>query len=133
LTNLSGGLVLDRFRTPRRRGALDGPHAVAEDVNPLCGDRLRLEVRLGPEGRLIEAVRYQGDACAIALAAADVLAEAVEGGSPAAARELSRERLVLALEATIRPSRLACVKLPLDILKKALAGLGETPDAGSRG
>ena len=108
---LYGGVVLDRFRHPRHFGELPGADAVHEDVNPLCGDRLRVELRLGPE-REIEAVRFQGDACAIATASADLLAEMVEGRSVTEALRVERDALVTALGAPIRASRLPCVSLP---------------------
>ena len=73
---LYGGVILDRFRHPRYFGELPGADAVHEDVNPLCGDRIRVELRYGP-GREVEAIRFQGDACAIATASADLLAEMV--------------------------------------------------------
>ena len=78
---LYGDVVLERFRHPRHFGELSAPDAAHEDVNPLCGDRLRVEIQLsGEPGAPIEAVRFQGDACAIAIASADLLAELVDIG-----------------------------------------------------
>jgi nitrogen fixation NifU-like protein len=121
-------VILDHFRHPRYFGELDAPDAAHEDVNPLCGDRVRIEVRLEPGAvSEIEAVRYLGDACAIALASADLLAEMVEGQSPGDAARVDRERLLAALGTEIRPSRLRCVTLPLDVLRGALAALPVAP------
>lgn len=118
-------VILERFRHPRRFGELDAPDATHEDVNPLCGDRIRMEVRLGtgptPD---IDAVRFHGDACAIAVASADLLAEMVEGRPPHEAASVDRNTLLVALKAQIRPSRLSCVTLPLNVFRTALAGLG---------
>ncbi len=121
---LYSDVILDRFRHPRYLGELDAPDASHEDVNPLCGDRVRIQLRLedGP-GSGIEVVRYRGDACAIALASADLLAEMAEGRSPNEAARLDRDVLLAALQAEIRPSRLGCVTLPLSILRTALARL----------
>ncbi len=118
-------VILDRFKHPRYFGELDVPDAAHEDVNPLCGDRLRVELRLdsGAEAE-IEAIRYRGDACAIALASADLLAEMVEGRPAREAGRVDRDALLRALQAEIRPSRLRCVTLPLEVLRGALAGLG---------
>ena len=120
---LYSDVILDRFKHPRYFGELDAPDAAHEDVNPLCGDRVRIEVRLegGPSAE-IEAVRYRGDACAIALASADLLAEMVEGRPAGEATRVDRDRLLAALQADIRPSRLRCVTLPLDVFRAALAG-----------
>jgi nitrogen fixation protein NifU and related proteins len=130
-TPLYGGVILDRFRHPRHFGELPGADAVHEDVNPLCGDRLRIELRLGPE-REVEAVRFQGDACAIATAAADLLAEMVEGRSVTEGLRVERDALVTALGAPIRASRLPCVSLPLAVLRGAL-GAGAERVAAARG
>ena len=113
-------VILDRFKHPRYFGELDVPDAAHEDVNPLCGDRIRVEVSL--DGGEIEAVRYRGDACAIALASADLLAEMVEGRPAREALRVDRQALLTALQAEIRPSRLRCVTLPLDVFRAALAG-----------
>jgi nitrogen fixation NifU-like protein len=128
---LYGGVILDRYRHPRHFGELPGADAVHEDVNPLCGDRLRVELRLGPD-REVEVVRFQGDACAIATASADLLAEMVEGRSVADALRLERDVLVTALGASIRASRLPCVSLPLAVLRGAL-GAGAERVAAARG
>ena len=66
-------VIRERFRRPRFRGRLPNPDAAFEDVNPLCGDRIRIECRL-EGGRLAEA-RHHGVSCAICAAAADVLIE----------------------------------------------------------
>jgi nitrogen fixation NifU-like protein len=129
--NLYGGVILERFRHPRHFGELPGADASHEDVNPLCGDRLRIEVRLGPE-REVETVRFQGDACAVATASADLLAEMVEGRSVSEALGLERDALLAALGAPIRASRLGCVSLPLAVLRGAL-GAGADRVAAARG
>lgn len=128
---LYGGVILDRYRHPRHFGELPGADAVHEDVNPLCGDRLRVELRFG-SGREVETVRFQGDACAIATASADLLAEMVEGRSVSDALALERGALVTALDAPIRTSRLPCVSLPLAVLRGAL-GAGAERIAAARG
>jgi nitrogen fixation NifU-like protein len=128
---LYGGVILERFRHPRHFGELPGADAVYEDVNPLCGDRVRIELRLGP-GREIEAVRFQGDACAIATASTDLLAEMVEGRPASDALRLERDVLLAALGAPIRASRLGCVSLPLAVLRGAL-GAGADRVAAARG
>jgi nitrogen fixation NifU-like protein len=121
---LYSDVILDRFRNPRYLGEVASPDAASEDVNPLCGDRIRIEIRLdGVASPEIGTVRYRGDACAIALASADLLAEMAEGRPLAEALAVDRDRLVRALQADIRPSRLRCVTLPLDVLRTALRGL----------
>jgi nitrogen fixation NifU-like protein len=125
VARLYSDTILDRFRHPRYLGELLAPDAAHEDVNPLCGDRIRVDLRIGGGPRpVVEGIRYRGDACAIALASADLLAEMVEGRPVEEARRVDRETLLRALGAEIRPSRLRCVTLPLDVMRGALAGAG---------
>ena len=87
-------------------------------------------MRLGDgAGCLLEAVRFHGDACAIAVASADLLAEMAEGRTPSQAGRIERDEILRALGATIRASRLGCVTLPLTVLRGALEAL--SGDAGS--
>jgi nitrogen fixation NifU-like protein len=126
VAGLYGGTILDRFRHPRHLGELDDPHGAHEDVNPLCGDRIRVEVRLA-DGDEVGTVRYRGDACAIALASADLLAEMVEGRPVREALAVDRDALLRALGSEIRRSRLGCVALPLGVFRAALASAGVGP------
>ncbi len=115
---LYGDVIRDRWRHPRRRGELPGATAVAEDVNPLCGDRVRLMLQVG-DGR-ITAVRFLGDSCAICTASADVVAELVEGRRGSEAAALGVAEVLDVLQADIRPTRMRCVTLPLTVLGAAL-------------
>jgi len=112
-------VIRQRWRRPRWRGELPDANAVAEDVNPLCGDRVRVMLRL--DDGTIRAARFLGDSCAICTAAADVLAERIEG-RPSATPAVETADLLEALGADIRPSRMRCVTLPLSVLHKALGG-----------
>ena len=69
---LYSDVIRERWRRPRFRGELAGATATAEDVNPLCGDRVRMQVRV-VNGR-VQAARFGGDSCAICTASADVVA-----------------------------------------------------------
>jgi nitrogen fixation NifU-like protein len=113
-------VIRERWRRPRFRGELPGAQRVAEDVNPLCGDRVRLMLRL--DGERLAAVRFVGDSCAICTAAADVLAELVEGRSRAEAAAVETADVLGVLQADIRPTRMRCVTLPLAVLAQALNG-----------
>jgi nitrogen fixation NifU-like protein len=118
---LYSDVIRERWRRPRHRGELPGANAVAEDVNPLCGDRVRLMLAIEPSGRIATA-RFVGDSCAISTASADVLADLVAGRSREEARALDVSDVLGVLQAEIRPTRMRCVTLPLTVLEKALAG-----------
>ena len=111
-------VIRERWRRPRFRGDVPGATAVAEDVNPLCGDRVRVSVRL--DGPSVAAVRFVGDACAICLASADVVAELAEGRTRDEAAALKTEDVLTVLQADVRPTRMRCVTLPIGVLATAL-------------
>ena len=110
--------IRERWRKPRYRGELPGATAIAEDVNPLCGDRVRIALAVRAGG--IADARFSGDSCAICAASADVLMEKIHGASVEAARAVSAADLQSTLRATIRPTRMRCLTLPLSVLGKAL-------------
>ena len=118
---LYSDVIRDRWRRPRHRGDLPGANAVAEDVNPLCGDRVRMMLSIAPEGRISEA-RFIGDSCAICTASADVVAELVVGRSRVEALTVDAADVLAVLQADIRPTRMRCVTLPLSVLAAALKG-----------
>ena len=117
-TGLYSDTIRERWRQPRFRGELAGATAIAEDVNPLCGDRVRMMLQLR-EGA-IDAVRYTGDSCAICSASADVLAELIDGRPVAEAAKVTSDDVLAVLQADIRPTRMRCVTLPFTVLHKAL-------------
>jgi len=111
--------IRERWRRPRFRGELPGATAQAEDVNPLCGDRVRMMVDL--RDGTVAGVRFTGDSCAICTASADVTAELAEGRPAVDAARLTTEDVLAVLQADIRPTRMRCVALPVSVLQKALA------------
>jgi len=129
-------LVLDHYKNPRNRGALDGCTHAADGVNPLCGDSLRVEL-VCADGR-IAAMKFSGEACAITTATASMLSELVDGLDLAqvAALSLPFERLVdgeIAEEPALGslnalgelrryPARRKCALLPWATLRAALGG-----------
>jgi nitrogen fixation NifU-like protein len=115
---LYSDVIRERWRRPRFRGELAGASASAEDVNPLCGDRVRVMVRLA--GDVVEAARFTGDSCAICTASADVLSELVQGHAAAKAKALEASDVLAVLQADVRPTRMRCVTLPITVLRQAL-------------
>jgi nitrogen fixation NifU-like protein len=115
---LYSDVIRERWRRPRFRGDLPDATAVAEDVNPLCGDRVRVMLRVA-DGQ-VAAARFTGDSCAICTASADVVAESVEGKASAEALKLTSEDVLTILQTDVRPTRLRCVTLPLTVLQQAL-------------
>lgn len=80
LRDLYQEVILDHNRSPRNFGSLTDANQKAEGFNPLCGDRVTIEVRVDAEGR-IEDLRFGGRGCAISTASASMLTEALKGKS----------------------------------------------------
>lgn len=73
--------ILDRARRPRHQRRLEAGAVEAEERNPLCGDRVSVQLNFGDDGR-VSAIGYRARACAICIAATDLMAEIVPGLSP---------------------------------------------------
>ena len=110
--------LLDHFRHPRNYGALSAPTISFESFNPLCGDRIRIEVKL--QDSIVKEARFKGDACAISTAAASLLTELIRDANLADLSTITEERLISALESDIKPARRQCALLPLEALRAGL-------------
>ena len=111
-------VILDHFRNPRNYGRIDLPDAAHEDLNPLCGDRIRMELKM-KRGE-VEIVRFTGNGCAITMASASILTEQVKGVDIRNRDAISQSELLTLLKASIKESRMRCVTLPLDVLNRAI-------------
>lgn len=85
----------DHIANPRNAGELADANAVAEESNPVCGDRLRLSLRIR-DGH-IEAARFLAYGCPPTLACGSAITEMIEGLTVSDARKLTREELVKAV------------------------------------
>jgi nitrogen fixation NifU-like protein len=112
--------ILERYHDAPFRGRLDAPDLAAELDNPLCGDHIRLELALSPEGR-IGAVRFDGHGCVISQVAASYLAERIEGATLDQARSLPAEEALGLIGIPLTPARMKCGLLAWKALQRALA------------
>lgn len=120
-------LIIDRYRNPQFKGSLD-PHDISfEDDNPLCGDHIRIDLRLDGDDRVVEAA-FDGKGCAISQASADLLVESVIGKTLDEVKVLTRDDLLELLGLELGPVRIKCALLSLKVLKAGAYGLGEASD-----
>lgn len=117
--NPYGQTIQEHSRHPRNYGALESADLRHEDVNPFCGDRVRIEVAL--QDGVVREARFQGDLCVIAKAAASLLTEMIGGRDLDGIASMSEEGMLAALEAEIQPARRNCALLPLRVLKAGIA------------
>ncbi|HEU0173581.1 MAG TPA: iron-sulfur cluster assembly scaffold protein [Blastocatellia bacterium] len=111
-------VLLDHFRNPRNYGSLPSPDVAYEEFNPLCGDRIRIELKISDNR--IAAARFVGDGCAISIAAASMLTELILDADLDHGEVISSEKLLSSLKSDIKPSRVKCALLPLDALRSCL-------------
>ena len=110
-------IFTDHLANPRSAGELPDATAIAEEANPVCGDRLRLSLRVR-DGR-IEAARFLAYGCAPTLACGSVLAEMLEGMSIENAARITKQEIALALDGL--PSRKQhAAALAIETLRVAL-------------
>lgn len=120
-------LIIDRYQNPHYRGELD-PHDITfEDSNPLCGDEIRIDLRVNGNDEIVEAV-FSGRGCAISQASADLLLEHVQGKTLAEVKDLTKEDILELLGIELGPVRLKCALLSLKVLKAGAYGLVEASD-----
>jgi nitrogen fixation NifU-like protein len=116
--------IIDRYKHPRKRGTLD-PHDYSyEDDNPLCGDRIRIDVRVNGDDRITEAV-FSGVGCAISQASADLLTETIVGKTLDEVKALGKDDILEMLGIELGPVRLKCALLSLKVLKAGVYGIDQ--------
>lgn len=120
-------IIVERYKTPLYKGQLD-PHDITfEDENPLCGDRIRIDLRVNNEGKVTEAA-FNGHGCAISQASADLLLEDVLGKTLDEIKAMNKEHVLDLLGIELGPVRLKCALLPLKVLKAGVYGVGGAID-----
>ncbi|HYM61879.1 MAG TPA: iron-sulfur cluster assembly scaffold protein [Thermoanaerobaculia bacterium] len=115
-----GDAIHEHSRHPRNYGSLDAPDIRGEEFNPLCGDRVRIELNVDAHG-VVSAARFQGDLCIIAKAAGSILTEMITGRTLADIESLTDAAMLEAMQAEIRPARVQCALLALMALRKGIA------------
>jgi len=119
--------IIDRYQNPLFKGKLDPNDISFEDSNPLCGDEIRIDLRVDEHDLVQEAV-FSGHGCAISQASADLLMERIQGKSLDEVKSLTKEDILEMLGIELGPVRLKCALLSLKVLKAGVYGLGEADD-----
>ncbi len=120
-------VIIDHYKNPDHRGSLE-PHDISfEDENPLCGDHIRIDLRVDEKG-IIKEVAFDGHGCAISQSSADLLLDSIIGKSVDEVKLMDKQTVLDLLGIELGPVRLKCALLPLKILKAGVYGLGEATD-----
>jgi nitrogen fixation protein NifU and related proteins len=119
-------IILDHYRNPRNKGTLDPNDFSYEDVNPLCGDEVRIDVRVKDDR--IDEIAFSGRGCAVSQASASILMEMVEGKSLDDVKAITKDDLLEEIGIPVSPARLKCALLGLKVLKAGLYGVDNARD-----
>jgi len=120
--------ILEHYRRPHNFGVLDDATASHEGSNPLCGDRITLQLRI--RDGIVDGVAFTGRGCAISQASASLLTDEIKGKPVDTAGAVTPADVLELLGIEISPARMKCAMLSLDTLQRALADSAQP--AGSR-
>ena len=118
-------VILDHYQNPRNYGTLEPADISYEEDNPVCGDHIRLDLRL-QDGRVAD-VRFSGHGCAISQASASMLTEEIQGKTLDELKAFSKDDLLDLLGIPLGPVRIKCALLSLKVLKAGAYGLTGWP------
>jgi nitrogen fixation NifU-like protein len=123
-------LVVEHFQNPRNAGEMDSPDGEATKSNPVCGDRMRVMIRV--EDDRIADVRWQTRGCPPAIATSSVASEMVRGWPLEKVEALTRDEIAAAVGG-LPKDKVHCSVLAADALRSAIAdyrtrsGVGNAP------
>lgn len=121
-------IILDHYKNPRNKGTLDPNDYTYEDVNPLCGDEIRVDVRVKDD--CVSQIAFSGRGCAVSQASASILMEMVEGKSLDEVKAITKDDLLEEIGIPVSPARLKCALLGLKVLKAGIYGVDRVKDEG---
>ncbi|GAP40275.1 Fe-S cluster assembly sulfur transfer protein SufU [Flexilinea flocculi] len=121
-------IILDHYKNPSYKGELDPCDLSFEDENPLCGDHLKIFLRVNENGIVTDA-RFNGHGCAISQASADLVVESIIGKNVEDLKKMTKEDVLdlLGFE-DLGPVRLKCALLSLKVLKGGIYGVKDAEE-----
>lgn len=110
--------ILQHFRRPRNHGTLEDADIIHEDDNPLCGDRVRVAVKI--EDDRIADIRFQGKGCAISQASASIMTDKVKGKTLDEVKAIDTDEVLGWLRIPVSPMRVKCAMLGVKVLQAGI-------------
>jgi nitrogen fixation NifU-like protein len=123
--------ILEHYRRPHNFGVLETPSATYEGANPLCGDRITMQLTV--RDGVVDEIGFTGRGCAISQASASLLTDEIKGKPIGDVAAFRADDLLELLGIEISPARLKCAMLSYDSLRHLLVEVGAAspaPDAG---
>jgi nitrogen fixation protein NifU and related proteins len=111
--------VMEHFKHPRNMGELKNPDAIGEVGNPMCGDMMKVTMKIDPGTRIIEDIKFKTFGCVSAIACSSVTTDLVKGKTVEEARKLGKKEVIDAL-GELPPIKHHCSVLSTEAINKAL-------------
>jgi nitrogen fixation protein NifU and related proteins len=112
-------IILDHYRSPHNFGLLSQPTGSVKLSNPLCGDKIQMDIII--EGDVVKDVKFSGQGCAISTASASMLTDYAKSKTVTELQKLDMKFILELLGIELSPNRLKCALLPLEALQKVIA------------
>ncbi len=118
-------LIIDHYQHPHNHGTLENPDISFEDSNPLCGDKIRVDMRV--VNGMVEDIKFSGKGCAISQASASMLTDEIKGKPLEEIKHLDKQAILDLLGIPLGPTRIKCALLSLKVVKGGAYGMHEWP------
>lgn len=116
-------LILDHYQHPHNHGEIPEADISYEDSNPLCGDKIRIDIKL--KDNVVTDIKFNGRGCAISQASASMLTDELIGKSLDDIRKIDKQFILDLLGIPLGPTRIKCALLPLKVIKAGAYGMKE--------
>jgi nitrogen fixation NifU-like protein len=111
--------VLDHFMHPHNVGSIENPDALATEGSPACGDQVTLYLKVNPESRVIEDIKFQSYGCASNIATGSIITDMALGKTLDIAKSITWKEAAAELDG-LPPQKMHCSVLAVDTLKAAI-------------
>jgi nitrogen fixation NifU-like protein len=119
-------IILDHYQHPHNHGSLPDADVSYEDSNPLCGDRVHMDLKI--QNGIVVDVKFNGKGCAISQASASMLTDEIKGKSLEEIRHIDKQVVLELLGIPLGPTRIKCALLPLKVIKAGAYGIQAVQD-----